>query len=110
MTAEIFKKKIEEQFGNLDEFIFERMDYDSGTDREKANKFLEENGLTFIEREVDDVSDSYDFTDEILNYYFEHKESGKYFSIYGRNQSYSGTEINGVKEVKRTEKTITVWT
>lgn len=102
MTTEIFKEKIEEQFGSLFEFIFERMDYDSGTEREEANKFLEENGLTFIEKDVDDISDSYDFKDEILNYYFEHKESGKYFSIYGTNQSYNGSEISGVREVKRT--------
>lgn len=108
MTAENFKEKIEAEFESLYDFV-DCLDYESGTEREKANKFLEENGLIFIEREVDDISDSYDFTDEILNYYFEHKESGKYFSIHGTNQSYSGTEINGVKEVKRTEKTITVW-
>lgn len=107
MTSEIFKEKIEAEFESLYNFV-DCLDY--GFEGEKVNKFLEENGFTFIEREVDDISDSYDFTDEILNYYFEHKESGKYFSIYGTNQSYSGTEISGVKEVKRTEKTITVWT
>lgn len=106
MTTEEFKEKVFEEYGDWYEFV---ESFEWRTIPEQTEDFLESIGLRFVEKSTLDVSDSYNFTDEVLDYFFEHPRTGKFFSVYGTNRSYNGTEITGVKEVKRTEKIVVVW-
>ena len=44
--------------------------------------------------------DSYGSEDSTLEVIVKHIDSGRYLSVYGTRQSYSGTEFLGIKEVK----------
>lgn len=100
MKAEELLAKIEDKFEDgLDEF----MEYGEP----EASEFLLENEVEFVEDKDEDVSDSYNFTDERLQRIYTHKPSGNYFMIYGYNRSYHGTVWQGIKDVTKKEKTQT---
>lgn len=106
MTAEDFKKLIEDNFEELFDFV---EDY-KGKNGKTKEEFLREHNIEFVENNDQEAFDNYGHEDSILERIYLHKPSGNYFMIYGTRQSYSGTEWDGVKSVNKTEKVITVWT
>lgn len=53
--------------------------------------------------------DSYGSEDSTLEIIVKHIESERYLSIYGTRQSYSGTEVDGIKEVKPKQVVTTIF-
>lgn len=106
MTAEEFEKLIWENFDSLFGFV---EDY-KGKNGKTTDEFLKEHNIEFVENNDDVTYDSYGNENSTLERIYLHQPSGKYFMIYGTRGSYSGTEWDGIKEVNKTEKTITVWT
>lgn len=106
MTASEFSELIEDNFKEIFDFV---EDY-KGKNGKTTEEFLKEHNLEFVENNDKEVFDSYGSEDSILERIYLHKPSGNYFMVYGTRQSYSGTEWDGIKEVKKTEKTITIWT
>ena len=106
MTATEFNDLIEENFNGLFDFV---EDY-KGKGGKTTDEFLKENNLVFVENNDVETYDSYGNEDSTLERIYLHQPSGNYFMVYGTRQSYSGTEWDGIKEVNKTEKTITVWT
>lgn len=53
--------------------------------------------------------DSYGSEDSSLDIIVKHTESGRYLSVRGIRQSYSGTEISGVEEVKPKQVVTTIF-
>ena len=106
MTVEEFKKLIGDNFEDLFDFV---EDY-KGKGGKTTDEFLKENNLVFVENNDVETYDSYGNEDSTLERIYLHQPSGNYFMVDGTRQSYSGTEWDGIKEVNKTEKTITVWT
>lgn len=106
MTAEEFNKLIEENYESLFDFV-EGYNTKEG---KVTSKFLKEHNIEFVENNDEEVFDSYGHENSTLERIYLHQPSGNYFMVYGTRQSYSGTEWDGIKEVNKTEKTITVWT
>lgn len=107
MTATEFNDLIEEKF---EDGLFGFAEQEDTEEGQSHSDFLIENNLEFVENNDVEAYDSYGSEDSILERVFLHKPSGNYFMVYGTRQSYSGTEWDGIKEVNKTEKTITVWT
>lgn len=53
--------------------------------------------------------DSYGNEDSTLKVIYKLKSEDRYVMLYGRRQSYNGTDIDGIKEVKPTIKQITIF-
>lgn len=87
------------------------------------DKLVQENGkyemMEYIEEEVDipfggevvatedeDISDSYDFTDTLLNRVVYFKDFDIHVRFKGRTQSYNGTEWDGYELVEKAEKVV----
>lgn len=92
-----FKAVFDEQFDNIEQFIDA---FDNGNN--SLNGELKLN-------ETEDISDSYDYTDENLKRVFYFPEFNIYVKFTGRNQSYDGTTWSGMEEVKEVTKTISVY-
>ena len=106
MSAEEFEKLIEENYDGLFFFVEGYLTKDEKT----TDEFLKENSIEYVEDNDKIYHDSYGYESSTLERIYLHQPSGKYFMIYGTRQSYEGTEWDGIKEVNKTEKTITVWT
>lgn len=59
--------------------------------------------------DAEDISDSYDFTDDLLTRVIYFADFDVYVEFLGRNTSYVGEEWDSYKEVKPTTKTITTY-
>jgi len=99
ITFEVFKDQFLNIFGNIEEFI---------------DKFGDESTNPFINAELkenldEDISDSYNYTDEKLKRIFYFPTFDIYICFEGRNQSYSGTSWSDMKEVKPTYKTVNTY-
>lgn len=66
-------------------------------------------GFEFIKDNTVEYYDSYGYEDTKLEIIVKHIDSGRYLSIYGTRQSYNGTEVSGVKEVKPREVVTTIF-
>lgn len=82
---------------------------DKTTDGQSYEEFLNQHNIQFIENNDVEQYTSYGHEDSLLERIFLHVPSGKYFMMYGTRQSYDGTEWDGIKEVQKVEKIITVW-
>ena len=71
-------------------------------------EFLDFAKVEFIHDNDVDTYDSYGAADNKLSRIFKDEE-GNLFEIYGRYQSYAGTEWKGVREVEIVEKVINVY-
>lgn len=64
-------------------------------------------GGEVVSDERDDISDSYDYTNDVLTRVIYFKEFDIYIQFNGTEASYVGLEWDDYKEVKPTTKTIT---
>lgn len=106
MTANEFSDLIGEKFHSLYAFMQSLEGYNFDTERVMAYKLLYDNKIIFIANQDEDVSDSYDFTDEDLKRVYQHIPSGNYFMVEGKNQSYSGTNWSRIKDVNMKINTV----
>lgn len=109
MKASEFREIIDKDFESLYDFMESLQGYYSDNDEIKAYKILHDNQIIFISNQDEDVSDSYNFTDEDLKRVYQHVPSGNYFMVEGKNQSYSGTNWNRIKDVNIKTNTITTY-
>jgi len=105
MTAEKLENLILENFDSLYEFVDE-METEAGKTYEE---FLEENEIEFTESNDTIQYDSYGSENSVLQRIYLYKPTDTYFMLYGTRQSYSGTDWDGIKEVRKNIKTISEW-
>lgn len=101
------QQKFEELFEeHFDRNMYELIDnYDYGYSGRPKNIL----GLELVSDETTDISDSYDYTDELLEKVFYHKELDLYIKFKGRNQSYSGTDWDSYSFVTPKTKEIKIY-
>lgn len=83
-----FEELFEEHFSFSVNELMENYEY-AWNDKPKNALNLE-----LVSDKTEDISDSYDFTDELLEKVFYHKELDVYIKFSGRNTSYVGEEWN----------------
>lgn len=66
-----------------------------------------ENNEIVVERVFKDISDRYDFADELIDYII--KFEGKFYKLSYRNTSYEGLNFIGIVEVEEKQKTVTFY-
>lgn len=99
ITFEVFKDQFEAVFNNIEHFI------DVFGDN-PTNPFIK---AELKENLDEDVSDSYNYTDEKLKRVFFFPDFDIYIMFEGYNKSYDGLSWNSMKEVKPTYKTINTY-
>lgn len=98
-----FKELFEEHFdSNLYELV---ENFEDGYGELKTNVL----NLELVKDERTDISDSYDFTDDILEKVFYSKDLDLYIKIEGRDVSYSGISYDKYEFVTPKTKEITIY-
>lgn len=110
MLAEEFEQKVIEKFEDLYTFEIESKYYiETSEEYQKYVSFLKENEVEFVQELDEDISSSYDWTDNLIKRLYKHVPTGNFFMLEGREQSYSGTYFTGFRDVEQKQKTIFVY-
>ena len=99
VTFEVFKDQFLNIFDNIERFIEVFGD-------EPINPFI---NAKLKDNLDEDISDSYGYTDMKLKRVFFFPQFDIYIMFEGREQSYSGTSWDEMKEVKPTFKTVNTY-
>lgn len=100
MSFEKFKQDFEQEFGkDLYEFI----------DRTEILELQIPFNGKLVQNLDQEAYNSYGYEDSKLRRVFFFEDHGIHVEFYGFRQSYHGEEWEGFREVKQTQKTITVW-